>query len=159
MFFENGTTVSYRLKDLYTKYIQTAAMIRVQISRFIGSKTKSDRTKKDNFNKLKAYVAKTINNGNPEVLNPICEALMKNDKNAIKLLIVCRNKRTWGSYVTNEFFRNAAKNIINGIPVQRPVYIESDTFNTFFTDVKARFDVLKSRYTFVTNIAPHITTV
>lgn len=159
MFFENGTTVSYRLKDLYTKYIQTAAMIRVQISRLIGSKTKSERTKRDNFNKLKAYVAKTINNGNPDVLNPICEALMNNDKNAIKLLIVCRNKRTWGSYVTNQFFRNAAKDIINGMPVQRPIYIESDTFNTFFADVKTRYNALKGRYTFVTNVAPHVTMV
>ena len=134
-------------------------MIRVQISRFIGNKTKSERTKRDNFNKLKAYVAKTINNGNPDVLNPICEALMNNDKNAIKLLIVCRNKRTWGSYVTNQFFRNAAKDIINGMPVQRPIYIESDTFNTFFADVKTRYNALKGRYTFVTNVAPHVTMV
>jgi hypothetical protein len=43
MYFENGVTVSYRMKDLYEKYLQTAAMIRVRISKFIGSKTKSER--------------------------------------------------------------------------------------------------------------------
>lgn len=159
MYFENGLTVSMSLKDLYTRYLETAAMIRVQISRFIGSKTKSERRKRDNYNDLRKYVAKTINNGNPEVLNPIVTALMNNDKNAIKLLIVCRNKRTWFSYVTNEFFRNAAKDIINGRPVQRPQFIDQETFTTFFADVKRRHNSLKRRYTIVTDIAPHITTV
>lgn len=108
---------------------------------------------------MKAYVAKTINNDNPDVLNPIVTALMNNDKNAIKLLITCRNKRTWFSFVTNEFFRNAAKDIINGRPVQRPAYIDADTFNQFFTDVKNRYNSLKNRYELLTDVTPKVTTV
>lgn len=159
MYFENGVTVSYKMRDLYEKYLETAAMIRVRISKFIGSRTKSDRTKHKNFNDLKAYVAKTINIGNPDILNPIATALMNNDKNAIKLLITMKNKRTWFSYVTNNFFRAAAKDILNGRPVQRPAYIDADTFNKFFSDVTKRYNTLKSRYTFITDTTPHITTI
>lgn len=159
MYFENGVTVSYKMRDLYEKYLETAAMIRVRISKFIGSRTKSDRTKKKNFNDLKAYVAKTINIGNPDILNPIATALMNNDKNAIKLLIAMKNKRTWFSYVTNNFFRAAAKDILNGRPVQRPAYIDADTFNKFFSDVTKRYNALKGRYTFITDATPRITTI
>jgi ribosomal protein L17 len=159
MYFENGVTVSYKMRDLYEKYLETAAMIRVRISKFIGSRTKSDRTKKKNFNDLKAYVAKTINIGNPDILNPIATALMNNDKNAIKLLITMKNKRTWFSYVTNNFFRAAAKDILNGRPVQRPAYIDADTFNKFFSDVTKRYNALKGRYTFITDATPRITTI
>jgi hypothetical protein len=70
-----------------------------------------------------------------------------------------KNKRTWFSYVTNNFFRAAAKDIINNRPVQRPAYIDADTFNKFFTDVTKRYNALKSRYTFITDATPRVTTI
>jgi len=95
------------------------------------------------------------------IIDSIYKAILNNDQNAIKLLILKSNPRAWESYYTNEFFRDAAIKILNNNPVQRPDYIDRDTFKNFCRQV-----VLYKRnmqnvygYKFVTNVTPSVTKI
>jgi len=60
---------------------------------------------------------------------------MNGDQNAVKLLIIKSNPRAWESYYVNEFFRSAARSILNGQPVVRPDYIDKEVFKNFCRQV------------------------
>ena len=138
--------------EMATKYRLVAAQIRFNIHRYLKQKEELG---------LKKYVGKILKTADPVVIDTITKALLNNDQNAVKLLILHENPRAQESYYTNEFFRDAARRILNGEPIKRPNYIDKDVFKNFCRQVilyKKRAQSVYG-YKFVTNLTPSVTKI
>lgn len=156
MYMANPVEVSSKLgKSVAEKYLRRAAEIRLQVYRIINKKSK------DSLLSAKLLVSKTIGTPDVSIVDPIAKALLKNDPNAVKLLIMYANPRTWNSYQVNEYFRDVFRRIVNGQVVNRPEYIDRDVFNKFCKDAIRYRKIMESRYgwKFVTNYTPSFTEV
>ncbi len=156
MYMANPVEVSSKLgKSVAEKYLRRAAEIRFQVHHIINRKSK------DSLLSAKLLVSQTINTADVSIVDPIANALLKNDPNAVKLLIMYANPRTWNSYYVNEYFRDAFRRIVNGQVVNRPEYIDRDVFNKFCKDAIRYRKIMESRYgwKFVTNYTPSFTEV
>lgn len=141
--------------SLSDKYKRAAARIRYNIHKHITDKNTNTADKLAN---IALYVSKILKTTDTSIINPISNALLNEDQNAIKLLIMHENPRTWRSYYVNEYFRDAFKKLLNGHTIARPDYIDSVIFKRFCIKALQYKHVMESKYgwKFITNAAPSI---
>ena len=163
MYMANPVEAKKGAKDkkgnlLSDKYLRTAGGIRFNIHRILSQKKKADSYK---LLKIKEQVTNYLGTSDVAIVDPVANAILKGDENAIKLLIMHANPRAWTSYYVNEFFRDAFRRVLNGLPVQRPDFIDSKEYERFFRKVIQYKRVMESRYgwKFVTNPTPSTTIV
>lgn len=139
------------------KYLRKAAEIRLRVYQILKSNVKAE----DKLLKAKLLVSEIVGTADISIVDPIANAILKNDQNAVKLLIMQANPRTWQSYYVNEYFRDAFRKILTGQVVNRPEYIDKDQFKLFCENAIRYKRIMEQRYgwKFVTNYSPSFTEV
>lgn len=139
------------------KYLRKAAEIRLRVYQILKSNVKAE----DKLLKAKLLVSEIVGTADISIVDPIANAILKNDQNAVKLLIIQANPRTWQSYYVNEYFRDAFRKILTNQVVNRPEYIDEDQFKRFCENAIRYKRIMEQRYgwKFVTNYSPSFTEV
>lgn len=139
------------------KYLRKAAEIRLRVYQILKSNVKAE----DKLLKAKLLVSEIVGTADISIVDPIANAILKNDQNAVKLLIMQANPRTWQSYYVNEYFRDAFRKILTGQVINRPEYIDNDQFKLFCENAIRYKRIIEQRYgwKFVTNYSPSFTEV
>lgn len=134
------------------KYLRKAAEIRLRVYQILKSNVKAE----DKLLKAKLLVSEIVGTADISIVDPIANAILKNDQNAVKLLIMQANPRTWQSYYVNEYFRDAFRKILTDQVVNRPEYIDKDQFRRFCENAIRYKRIMEQRYgwKFVTNYSP-----
>lgn len=147
-----------KYSSLSEKYKRVAAEIRYNIHKYINFKGK---TQEEKLNSIRQYVSRILQTVDVGLVDPISKAVLNGDQNAVKLLIMRANPRTWNSYYVNEYFRDAFNKILNGRPVNRPDYIDPAVYKEFMSKAIQYKRVMENRFgwKFVTDFTPSITTV
>ena len=139
------------------KYLRKAAEIRLRVYQILKSNVKAE----DKLLKAKLLVSEIVGTADISIVDPIANAIIKEDQNAVKLLIMQANPRTWKSYYVNEYFRDAFRKILTDQVVNRPEYIDQDQFKRFCENAIRYRRIMEQRYgwKFVTNYSPSFTEV
>ena len=139
------------------KYLRKAAEIRLRVHQILKPNVKTE----DKLLKAKLLVSEIVGTADISIVDPIANAILKNDQNAIKLLIMQANPRTWQSYYVNEYFRDAFRKILVGQVVNRPEYIDKDQFKRFCENAIRYKRIMEQRYgwRFVVNYSPTFTEI
>lgn len=148
MYMANPVETKAGMKDdkgvpLSEKYMRVAARVRFAIHRYLNENGKTDQERLIN---LRNFVSSTLKTTDVSIVDPIAKALLNNDKNASKLLIMYSNPRTWFSYYVNEYFRSAFNKILSGKPVERAEYIDPEVFRTFCAKAIQYKRVMENRF-------------
>lgn len=147
-----------KYSSLAEKYKRVAAEIRFNLYKYINLKGKTQEQK---LNSIRQYVSRILQSTDVSLVDPISKAVLNGDQNAVKLLIMRANPRTWQSYYVNEYFRFAFNRILEGRPVNRPEYIDPDKFKEFCSKAIQYKRVMENRFgwKFVTNAQSAIITI
>ena len=147
-----------KYSSLAEKYKRVAAEIRFNLYKYINLKGKTQEQK---LNSIRQYVSRILQSTDVSLVDPISKAVLNGDQNAVKLLIMRSNPRTWHSYYVNEYFRFAFNRILEGRPVNRPEYIDPDKFKEFCSKAIQYKRVMENRFgwKFVTNAQSAIITI
>lgn len=139
------------------KYLRKAAEIRLRVYQILKSNAKAE----DKLLKAKLLVSEIVGTADISTVDPIANALLKKDQNAVKLLIMQANPRTWQSYYVNEYFRDAFRKILTDQVVNRPEYIDKDQFKQFCENAIRYKRIMEQRYgwKFVVNYSPSFTEI